>query len=114
MEKRRADDRERNWAGWMRAANAGDEIAYRRLLEALAPFLGQVVRRGFTRWGLGNCDVAPQKSITPINTTMAMSSTSPGSRIFALFAVDCFSSASLVLGIAMPKMLYRRRCWPSI
>ena len=57
MEKKRADDRERNWAGWMRAANAGDEIAYRRLLEALAPFLGQVVRRGFTRWGLGNCDV---------------------------------------------------------
>jgi hypothetical protein len=29
MEKKRADDRERNWAGWMRAANAGDEIALR-------------------------------------------------------------------------------------
>ena len=56
MEKKRADDRERNWAGWMRAANAGDEIAYRRLLEALAPFLGHVVRRGF-RSGFGNWDV---------------------------------------------------------
>jgi RNA polymerase sigma-70 factor, ECF subfamily len=56
MEKKRADDRERKWAGWMRAANAGDEIAYRRLLEALAPFLGHVVRRGF-RSGFGNWDV---------------------------------------------------------
>jgi RNA polymerase sigma factor (sigma-70 family) len=57
MEKRRADDRERQWAGWMRAANAGDQIAYRRLLETLAPFLGQAARRGFTRSGFGNCDV---------------------------------------------------------
>ena len=56
MEQQRAHDRDRTWADWMRAANAGDEIAYRRLLEALAPFLGQVVRRGF-RSGFGNCDV---------------------------------------------------------
>jgi RNA polymerase sigma-70 factor (ECF subfamily) len=41
----------------MRAANAGDEIAYRRLLEALAPFLRQAVERGFTRSGFGNRDV---------------------------------------------------------
>jgi RNA polymerase sigma-70 factor (ECF subfamily) len=41
----------------MRAANAGDEIAYRRLLEALAPVLRQVVRRGFAHSGFGNCDV---------------------------------------------------------
>ena len=47
MEQQRAHDRDRTWAEWMRAANAGDEIAYRRLLEALAPFLRQVVRRGF-------------------------------------------------------------------
>ena len=46
MEQQRAHERDRIWAEWMRAANAGDEIAYRRLLEALAPFLGQVVRRG--------------------------------------------------------------------
>ena len=57
MEQRRAHDKDRIWAGWMRAANAGDEIAYRRLLEALAPLLRQVVRRGFTRSGFGNCDV---------------------------------------------------------
>lgn len=57
MEQQRFHDRDRTWAGWMRAANAGDEIAYRRLLEALAPLLRQVVRRGFTRLGFGNCDV---------------------------------------------------------
>ena len=57
MEQQRAHDRDRTWAEWMRAANAGDEIAYRRLLEALAPLLRQVVRRGFTRSGFGNCDV---------------------------------------------------------
>ena len=57
MEQQRARDRDRIWAEWMRAANAGDEIAYRRLLEALAPLLRQVVRRGFTRSGFGNCDV---------------------------------------------------------
>ena len=33
----------------MRAANAGDEIAYRRLLEALAPFLRRIVQRSFAR-----------------------------------------------------------------
>ena len=57
MEQQRAHDRDRIWAEWMRAANAGDEIAYRRLLEALAPLLRQVVQRGFTRSGFGNCDV---------------------------------------------------------
>ena len=50
-------DRERIWTGWMRAANAGDGIAYRRLLEALAPLLRQIVRRSFARAGFGNSDV---------------------------------------------------------
>jgi len=45
------------WADWMRAANAGDSKAYRRLLEALTPFLRMVVRQGFTRAGLGGSDV---------------------------------------------------------
>src|SRR5215468_9073635 len=57
MEQQRTHDRDRTWAEWMRAANAGDEIAYRRLLEALAPLLRQVVQRGFARSGFGNCDV---------------------------------------------------------
>ena len=57
MEQQRVHERDRTWADWMRAANAGDEIAYRRLLEALAPFLQQVVRRGFASSGFGNCDV---------------------------------------------------------
>ena len=34
MEQQRAHDKDRIWAAWMRAANAGDDIAYRRLLEA--------------------------------------------------------------------------------
>lgn len=50
-------DRERNWVDWMRSANAGDGIAYRRLLEALAPFLRGLVRRGFARSGFGSGDV---------------------------------------------------------
>jgi len=57
MEQQRAHDRDRIWAGWMRAANVGDDIAYRRLLEALAAFLRQIVRRSFERVGFGNCDV---------------------------------------------------------
>src|SRR6478736_2146990 len=56
MQQQRAHDRDRTWAEWLRAANAGDEIAYRRPSEALAPLLRQVVRRGFTRAGFGNCD----------------------------------------------------------
>ncbi len=48
---------EAQWADWMRAANAGDSGAYRRLLEALAPFLRKVVRQGFIRAGLGSGDV---------------------------------------------------------
>jgi RNA polymerase sigma-70 factor, ECF subfamily len=57
MEQQGKHDRDRIWVGWMRAASAGDEIAYRHLLEALAPFLRHLVRRGFTRSGFGNCDV---------------------------------------------------------
>jgi RNA polymerase sigma-70 factor, ECF subfamily len=50
-------DKERVWADWMRSANAGDGIAYRRLLEALAPFLRALVRRGFARLEFGSADV---------------------------------------------------------
>lgn len=45
------------WAGLMRAALAGDEAAYRTLLEALAPQLRAVARRGLARAGLGSADV---------------------------------------------------------
>ena len=57
MEKQCTSDRERTWTGWMRAANAGDEIAYRCLLQALTPLLRQVAQRGFARSGFGNSDV---------------------------------------------------------
>jgi RNA polymerase sigma-70 factor, ECF subfamily len=48
---------EAQMAAWMRAANAGDNGAYRRLLEALAPFLRTLVRQGFARAGLSTGEV---------------------------------------------------------
>ncbi len=48
---------EAQWANWMRAANAGDSGAYRRLLEALAPFLRLLARQGFARAGVSSGDV---------------------------------------------------------
>jgi len=44
------------WAGWMRAANAGDEAAYRRLLQALAGLVRAFSRQGCARAGLPAAD----------------------------------------------------------
>lgn len=55
-ERQAVDDREAQWAAWMRAADAGDEMAYRRLLEALAPAVRGVVLRALTRAGAGTAD----------------------------------------------------------
>lgn len=44
------NERELDWATWMRAAEAGDTRAYRRLLDELSVFLRRVVRR---RGGFG-------------------------------------------------------------
>jgi RNA polymerase sigma-70 factor, ECF subfamily len=44
------DDRE-DWTALMRAANAGDEAAYRRLLAAIAPTLRSMARRALSRAG---------------------------------------------------------------
>ena len=41
----------------MRAADGGDEAAYRQLLEALAPAIRSAVRRGLARAGTGAADV---------------------------------------------------------
>jgi RNA polymerase sigma-70 factor (ECF subfamily) len=49
-------DREAEWAGLMRAAIAGDEAAYRRLLSALAPWLRALARRSLARTGRGDAD----------------------------------------------------------
>ena len=49
-------DRESEWAGLMRAAIAGDEAAYRRLLSALVPWLRALARRGLARSGTGDAD----------------------------------------------------------
>lgn len=48
---------EAQFAGWMKAANAGDSRAYRLLLEALTPFLRGLVRQGFARAGASGGDV---------------------------------------------------------
>jgi RNA polymerase sigma-70 factor (ECF subfamily) len=45
-------EREREWCDLMRAANAGDAAAYRKLLRSLEPALRSVVRRGLGRAGL--------------------------------------------------------------
>src|SRR5436853_548694 len=44
------------WAGLMRAANAGDAMAYRRLLQALAPTLRSAARRRLARAGASESD----------------------------------------------------------
>lgn len=49
-------DRETEWAELMRAAIAGDEAAYRRLLSGLAPWLRALARRGLARSGSSDAD----------------------------------------------------------
>jgi RNA polymerase sigma-70 factor, ECF subfamily len=46
-------DQASHWTELMRAANRGDADAYRRVLEGLAPILRGLVKRGFSRYGLG-------------------------------------------------------------
>jgi RNA polymerase sigma-70 factor (ECF subfamily) len=48
--------RDAEWAELMRAANAGDGVAYRRLLEALALALRSAARRGLRRAGTSEAD----------------------------------------------------------
>lgn len=43
--------RDEEWTGLMRAANAGDAAAYRRLLEAVTPVLRAATYRGLARAG---------------------------------------------------------------
>jgi RNA polymerase sigma-70 factor (ECF subfamily) len=44
-------EREDEWTGLMRSAIAGDDVAYRRLLSAIAPVLRAAARRGLARAG---------------------------------------------------------------
>lgn len=48
--------RENEWGELMRAANAGDEAAYRRLLDSLAQALRSMARRALIRYGRGTAD----------------------------------------------------------
>lgn len=49
-------DRESEWAELMRAAIAGDAVAYQRLLHALTPVLRAIARRGLARSGQGEAE----------------------------------------------------------
>jgi RNA polymerase sigma-70 factor (ECF subfamily) len=49
-------EREAEWAGLMRAALAGEQAAYQRLLSALAPILRALARRGLSRSGVSDAD----------------------------------------------------------
>ncbi|HEY2069601.1 MAG TPA: sigma-70 family RNA polymerase sigma factor [Rhizomicrobium sp.] len=48
---------EAQWAALMRQGLGGDDAAYRRLLEELAPVLRGLARRGLARAGLGTADI---------------------------------------------------------
>lgn len=43
--------RDEDWTSLMRAANGGDAVAYRRLLEAITPVLRAATHRGLARAG---------------------------------------------------------------
>ena len=50
-------NREEEWAAWMRAAIAGDGVAYRQLLDSLSRSLRAATRRGFANIGAPLNDV---------------------------------------------------------
>jgi RNA polymerase sigma-70 factor (ECF subfamily) len=52
----RVREREAEWTGLMRRANAGDAAAYERLLKALATGLRAAARRGLNRAGKSDAD----------------------------------------------------------
>ena len=52
-----SNDRECEWSRQMKAALAGDEAAYRSVLQALALLVRSKVRRGLARFGHGAADV---------------------------------------------------------
>ncbi len=76
-------DREAQWSQWMRQGLAGDEAAYRRFLESLAPWLRGTTRNRCRRMGLGDQDVEDvvQESLLAIhlkrNTWRAADPVSP-------------------------------------
>lgn len=45
--------REQEWSAWMAAALNGDEVAYRRFLEAVTPHLRMLARRRLASFGVG-------------------------------------------------------------
>jgi RNA polymerase sigma-70 factor (ECF subfamily) len=52
----RGAEQEKQWAMLMRAGNAGDAVAYRRLLMQLAPVLRTAARRGLASAGMADTD----------------------------------------------------------
>ena len=60
-------DRDAEWAGLMRAANAGDQAAYQRLLLSMAPWLRAIARRGLARWGDADAEDVVQETLLAIH-----------------------------------------------
>ncbi len=62
-------NREEEWASLMRAALAGDEDAYRKLLHSLTLSLRAVVRRGFSQAGapLGDVEDVVQETLLALH-----------------------------------------------
>ncbi|HTQ14534.1 MAG TPA: sigma-70 family RNA polymerase sigma factor [Rhizomicrobium sp.] len=59
--------RETEWAGLMRAGLAGDDAAYRKLLERLAPVLRVIARRGLSRAGSADIEDVVQETLLAIH-----------------------------------------------
>lgn len=49
--------REEEWAGWMRAAMAGDTLAYHHFLKAVTPYLRSIARRRCDQLGAPSSEV---------------------------------------------------------
>lgn len=49
--------REEQWTGWMRAATAGDTLAYHRFLKAVTPYLRSIARRRCDQFGAPSSEV---------------------------------------------------------
>ena len=70
MDKARSSEaREENWAQMMRAALAGDDSAYRRLLEEIGRAVRPMARGAFSRARVGDADIEDVVQETSVSYT---------------------------------------------
>jgi RNA polymerase sigma-70 factor, ECF subfamily len=60
-------DFESQWTAWMREANSGNAASYRRVLEALIPFLRQTVRKVLPASAAGEAEDIVQETLLAIH-----------------------------------------------